>query len=224
MNFAFCIEFAYWGLNCTVRGLIWIRPKCTFEDLYKAFNLSVRCRVIRCWSDMPNSVLNAKFAEFSWSEWGSIVRYDLLKIAKHYEDFSEFSHSIESVCAWNLFCTSLFTIRVDPHQPHRTIEGSCIVDVNSLPWTWGKIPYWKWRLGRIFWMLRARNTLRTETFNIRIDTMPPYAWACQVFIRTTPMWVSWRRLSIVNLSVWGRTTLKPQSRILSSIVSSSLRR
>ena len=44
------------------------------------------------------------------------------------------------------------------------------------------------------------------------------------FIRTTLMCVSWRRLSIVNLSVPGTTTRSPQSEILSSIVSSSLRR
>ena len=72
--------------------------------------------------------------------------------------------------------------------------------------------------------MRTRDTLRTETFDFGVDTWPLYAWPASTFIRTTPISVSWKMLRIVNLSVWGTTNRGPHSKILFSIVSSSLRR
>ena len=203
---------------------MWICQKCTFEDLSKAFGLSVRCRVIRCWSNMPDSVLIAEFTEFSSSEWSSIVRYDLLRVAKHGENISKFSDSVESACVWNRFGTPVFTNRVDIDQPHRTIKGPCIVDVNSLPWTWRKSYAASGDLAGSF-LCCAQETHWEQRRSI-FASIPGHHTRerARPFIRTTPMWVSWRRLSIVNLSVWGTTTLKLQSRIFSTMVSFSLRR
>ena len=66
------------------------------------------------------------------------------------------------------------------------------------------------------WKQRRSMTASILSYHTRERARP--------IIRTILMWVSWRRLSMVNLSVWGTTMLRPQSRILPSIVSASLRR
>ena len=132
-------------------------------------------------SDMTDSMLIAEFAEFAWCEWCYIFRDDLLRVAQHGEYLSIFTHSVYSVCIRYLCRTTVFTVGIDPNKQHRSIEKSCSIDVKSLPWTWGKVPYRPGIFWWILWVSSTCNSLRTDTFYDNVDIWPPYAWACQAF-------------------------------------------
>ena len=174
---------------------------------------------------MTDSMLVAEFAELSWCEWCSIVRDDLLRVAQHGENFSMFTHCVDCVCVLYLFCTTVFTVGIDLYQLHRSIDRSCIIyvcnrchgpeekshtDRGDFPGSFELCAHVK------HWEQRRSMSASIPGHHTRERGRP--------FIRTILMCVSWRRFSIVNLNVWGTTTWSPQSKILSSIVSFSLRR